>query len=961
MQHSRASILYRSLLVLLFLFLSCTGCRKETNNTQQENYYYNKAILALNDNKPADAYIWLEKALQQDASQAEVHFQLGKILRQRGANKQAYKELTRAVALKQNFTEAQKELADFLISQQAFQSAIRLCRQYLKNQGPDPDIYLMLGNALIGVQLYGDAVSLLQQAVRKYPDDLKLQVTLVNALLTSGEEDKAQQLMAQLVSDHPHDMHILLAQSLLYEQMAFPERRVQSLEQIIADFPKQPLPYLILARVLIRQHQADQARKILQQGLSSGLTDSNMHKMLAMIASQQGKKQEAKKHFLKAIALADSAQQTEDRLLLVDYYIHLKEYTKAEKIIRELLKRNGNVPQLQARQAQLSMACGHIAEAKSIVAKLLRQHPDYDKAHLLQGMLLLQDGKTEEARKFFARARELAPKSGANQLLYGLTFMDSSTNISMAEISKALLKNPALIMGHLALAQLYAQNGKIQKALAETDIFLAEKPENDRARTLRISLLVRAGELQRALQDARFLADKHPDDDTALLRLAEILVLATQPDQAEAIYTKIRKRSPDNIDALRGLVELDLREKNYTAALNRVNAYLTEFPASDEALIIKARIFFSQQEIDRAASLLHRVADKQPDNPRLLVLLADLFQRTGKEDQALSLYNQAMELDPENLIIGLQLADLLMRKGKTDQAISLYEKILSLDNTIIPALNNLAFLYAETGEKLDRALELARMAYERQPKSASITDTLGWIYVQKNSFNLARSYLSMARKLKPDSPVILFHLAQLYYRQHRATQTLHLLQQAMSIGLAGRLRHEAETIIQRLQHVLAQLKKSRQLRNKGDLKQARLLLEQLRSQGDKSIETSSTLARIYADMGEQPELAMTLAEEGYAADSTNAEAADILGWVYLQQNQLLLAEQYIKQALDEEQKTPLYHYHYGVLLFKKGNFKEARQELELSLQLNLNLFDRSKVRHLLQQIPTEPALQSTAK
>ena len=74
------------------------------------------------------------------------------------------------------------------------------------------------------------------------------------------------------------------------------------------------------------------------------------------------------------------------------------------------------------------------------------------------------------------------------------------------------------------------------------------------------------------------------------------------------------------------------------------------------------------------------------------------------------------------------------KTGKRAQARPLYEQVLKLqpDNPI--ALNNLAYLLAETGSQadLDQALQLAQTARQKLPDNPDVADTLGWIYIKKN-------------------------------------------------------------------------------------------------------------------------------------------------------------------------------------------------------------------------------------
>ena len=58
-----------------------------------------------------------------------------------------------------------------------------------------------------------------------------------------------------------------------------------------------------------------------------------------------------------------------------------------------------------------------------------------------------------------------------------------------------------------------------------------------------------------------------------------------------------------------------------------------------------------------------------------------------------------------------------------------YEQVLNSSPVNVVALNNLAWLRHEQGDA--SALDLARRAHERAPKSLEITDTYAWILVQR--------------------------------------------------------------------------------------------------------------------------------------------------------------------------------------------------------------------------------------
>ena len=70
-------------------------------------------------------------------------------------------------------------------------------------------------------------------------------------------------------------------------------------------------------------------------------------------------------------------------------------------------------------------------------------------------------------------------------------------------------------------------------------------------------------------------------------------------------------------------------------------------------------------------------------------------------------------------------------QNKTADAKKRYETIVNADPTAAVAANNLAWIYAEEGEKLDEALRLAQSAATKLPENAEVSDTIGWIYYKK--------------------------------------------------------------------------------------------------------------------------------------------------------------------------------------------------------------------------------------
>ena len=79
-----------------------------------------------------------------------------------------------------------------------------------------------------------------------------------------------------------------------------------------------------------------------------------------------------------------------------------------------------------------------------------------------------------------------------------------------------------------------------------------------------------------------------------------------------------------------------------------------------------------------------------------------------------------------------------------------------------PALNNLAYLYADGYGNKEEALRLAVTAYKQEPANAGLMDTLGYALLKNNRKDDAKKVLEQTAKLLPDNPTVSYHLAMAY-------------------------------------------------------------------------------------------------------------------------------------------------------------------------------------------------------
>jgi len=96
------------------------------------------------------------------------------------------------------------------------------------------------------------------------------------------------------------------------------------------------------------------------------------------------------------------------------------------------------------------------------------------------------------------------------------------------------------------------------------------------------------------------------------------------------------------------------------------------------------------------------------------------------------------------------------------QAERMYHIAIVADPRNAVACNNLGYMYAEQGIKLNESVKLIGRAMELQPNAGYIVDSLGWVYYRQGKIQEAIGVLQRAVLLEPNVAEIRIHLAKAY-------------------------------------------------------------------------------------------------------------------------------------------------------------------------------------------------------
>ena len=187
------------------------------------------------------------------------------------------------------------------------------------------------------------------------------------------------------------------------------------------------------------------------------------------------------------------------------------------------------------------------------------------------------------------------------------------------------------------------------------------------------------------------------------------------------------------------------------------------------------------QAIAEYKSLLDKVDRKSASAADLYVRLGDTESMAGNLPAAIDALQKARDILPNNANVLNSLALMLDTAGQKKEAKVAYESALRIESENPVALNNLAYIIAESpGGDLDQALTFAQRANQKLPQAVEIADTLGWIYLKKNLPDNALEIFRNNVTSRPTTPHIAITWVWRYIQKGDKTHAKQELQNALT-------------------------------------------------------------------------------------------------------------------------------------------------------------------------------------
>lgn len=576
-----------------------------------------------------------------------------------------------------------------------------------------------------------------QRAAELDPDNEELQFRVALNLVRQQRGPEAVALMNRLVQRHPKSERAHLWLALVYHATGDWESALSSYDRVRKINPRSVVLYLQKAELQLRQKRVDDAITTLRDGLDRVDQPLDLYHALGPLEQNRARFEYAAG---KTPAYLRDAVRTFERAL--------KQFPD-DTATRETLAR------LYILNGQVDQALDTFQPLERAQADDLRQAQQTATSFLLN---------PDRAATLKALADRTEREPGNARVLYYLGTVLELTKMpqeASEAYRRAITADPSWPAPYLRRVVLQVAEEEPEEAVLTLEDGLMLHPQELRFLELLAYLHLGRQDYTSALhaftraEQAMREQKKKPVSNSFFLSYAFAQQASGNYDDAARLLRQSMTQTPAFLDAY---VQYAFREgqTNHIAGCQRVlealgrqtNAPATVFAYQGLLFNYQSRYPEALQAFEKAEALSRDQAGQEDQlTTSFYFWYASACERVGEFDRAVKLFERILEDPPA--------------PGRTEDY-----------KAYVDALNYHAYMHAERGLDLDRALTNITMALAVRPTSAAYLDTRGWIYFMQGRYEDARADIKRALELLPDDPTITDHMGDIEAKLGRPDEAI---------------------------------------------------------------------------------------------------------------------------------------------------------------------------------------------
>ena len=498
------------------------------------------------------------------------------------------------------------------------------------------------------------------------------------------------------------------------------DRELEHLYDAVASDPSNEIYHLDLARQLIGLRRHEEARKVLDGGLSRLSSSYRLLYMKGVLEVQSGNAAAASDIYRQ---LMRSQPQFEPAYIAIGNLLLQQGKTQgAAGLLHRGLELGLNHPIL------VSLYCD----------TLLQSYPGQEIKEL---EIRLAARLEKEPRDNAARLILAEYWLGLERVSEGLEQLETILEVQPNHVEALYLSGKALkSLGQARVAEI-----RFSRAAAGLQS-LVSGTAPDSATLYQLTLVyLEMGEVDGAIKSIRKALNRAPDNPLFHLALARSLAQDWNSQGAIQHYRRAVELAPSSYSVLSQYgLELARRDMNHEAVdiLNRALAVRPNYPLLMEI----SRILLVLDRRTEATPFLKQAVELAPEQPQAYYYLGRQAQSFGDYEKAARLYESALERRPDHLEGLIRLGEVEFQQQNPAEAEDSLEKALSLEPDNVSALFWLGRVKEQSGAA-HQAVRYWQQALERDPLHSASHYRLAQHYLRTGDTGQAQAHLSKFQEL----------------------------------------------------------------------------------------------------------------------------------------------------------------------------------------------------------------------
>ena len=486
----------------------------------------------------------------------------------------------------------------------------------------------------------------------------------------------------------------------------------------------------------VRDGQFEKAKEILLALYETNPKDNGILKGLTKVSLALSDHENLKRYSEELLAVEDTV---DNKLLQIHYFLETQLFDEAEIKLASFRKHHKDETRGIMLEAWSKMSKGEIAEALVLIDITLKADPENAIAWRLSGQINMLNGDIDQAIRDLQKSKSIEATSSVQLELANAHRQNGNMNEAIGVLVQAVEDDRASLNLWAMLERLYIETGRRSDLGQFYNQVLRKYPESP-------YWLFRSGVF--ALQDMRFL-------------------------DAEKLFLKSWKQSnesTENMAALDGYFNSLQKSRKHEAVLNYAQQYIeTESAPVAYLNMANSQLYLGNRQ--KALECYNNAIEKSDKNNNFILKVLREMSKTLGPQEVTQWCNNRIRTKPDSLPANLMLCTLAQEKNDFQEAlryvnvslglaegqeegqleilamkgqllvqvylkdstteslsgaIEVYEAILKKRPNNSGVMNNLAYLYVESDQKIDQAVEYAKRAHEMSPADANKMDTYAY-------------------------------------------------------------------------------------------------------------------------------------------------------------------------------------------------------------------------------------------